>query len=717
MLWRRQLSMKFPHVVCKKTLFVDAKRPDSERLKLKRWEMKRWFETCCAVGFVVLALSCAKPAPKAPPPALGDCAGNTTFLIGSGIYDITGPAAERGMMGYARLDQQTAGIHTRLWSRAFVMASPCNNHRVVFVSADLQMISQAVKLKVVDKLEKKYKDLYTAANVLLSATHTHSGPGGFSHYALYNLTTQGFDKQNFNVIVDGIYQSIVRAHENLAPGTISMAMDTLLHTSINRSQEAYTANPEAERAQYQYDTDKKMTVLKLAASTGQQIGMINWFAVHTTSMGNANRLISSDNKGFASHLFERLKNSDYTAEQAFVAAFAQSNEGDVSPNIYGGTAGGGPDDFASTDSSGRKQFRKALALYNTATELLAGGINYRHSYVDFSNVTVAPQWTDGVSAHKTCPAAIGMSMIAGAEDGPGFGKEGWDCNDVKDFWPVFVCTVLPNPCQGDKPVILQTGTMQPEPWTPQILPVQIVTIGKLAILAVPAEFTTTAGRRLRQTVLAQLQSHGIAHVVIAGLANAYAGYVTTKEEYGEQHYEGASTHFGPWTLAAYQQEFNRLALALRNNTPVDPGPQPPDVSSGLIDLQAKVVNDDKPADKEFGSVHIDAKSVYKRGDTVSVTFWGGHPKNDLKTQSTYLEVQRKNGASWETVARDWDPETKYIWKREQVAYSLVTIEWTIPDTTRTGIYRIRHDGNRKKNLLIFKKIYLYAGFSREFTVN
>ena len=42
-------------------------------------------------------------------------------------------------------------------------------------------------------------------------------------------------------------------------------------------------------------------------------------------------------------------------------------------------------------------------------------------------------------------------------------------------------------------------------------------------------------------------------VVIAGLTNTYASYVTTFEEYAMQRYEGASTIFGPHTLDAYIQ--------------------------------------------------------------------------------------------------------------------------------------------------------------------
>lgn len=40
--------------------------------------------------------------------------------VGRGIADITGEAADCGMLGYGKSDQRTAGIHQRLRSRAFV---------------------------------------------------------------------------------------------------------------------------------------------------------------------------------------------------------------------------------------------------------------------------------------------------------------------------------------------------------------------------------------------------------------------------------------------------------------------------------------------------------------------------------------------------------------------------------------------------------------------
>ena len=663
--------------------------------------MQQRFSSGCrlwAAVTLVLALSACSPEPSTPDDALATqsaaltdpCSGNQAFQVGAGIYDITGAAAELGMMGYAMVDQKTAGIHQRLRARAFVIASPCNGKRVAFVSSDLGQLFQGVKQQVMEKLRARYgSTLYTDANVVLSATHTHSGPGGFSHYALYNLTILGYDKQNFDTIVDGIYQAIVRANDNLTAGGIRVASADLNDASINRSPDAYLLNPASERAQYPTDTDKRMTLLWLQGNDGSEVGLINWFAVHGTSMGNDNLLISGDNKGYAAYLFEKNKGTSYTAQRTFVAAFAQSNEGDVTPNIYGGTNGGGANDFESTSLAANKQYTLAKTLYDGATVKLTGGVDYRHFYVKMDAVPVGAAYTSDGQAHTTCTAAIGQSMLAGAEDGPGFGYEGATCAQIHDVWDAFTCTLLTTPCQGEKPIVLQTGSMTPYPWTPEVLPLQVVRLGNVALVAIPFEPTTMTGRRLRNQVLAQLAPLGVDQVIISGLANAYAGYLATREEYAKQDYEGASTHFGPWTLAAVQQEVDKLAVAMRTGASVDPGPTPRDLRNDQTTLQTGVVFDDKPLSASFGGIVTDAKASYTRGSTASVKFWGGHPKNNLHIQGSYLQVQRKSGSTWVTVANDWDWETKYHWERNNCAptfaCSYVTTEWAIPTDGVLGV--------------------------------
>ncbi|NNB87763.1 neutral/alkaline ceramidase [Corallococcus exiguus] len=673
-------------------------------------------------GFRLSTASAQAGTPQAPAPAQAPanaCEGSANFLLGAARSDITGPAAEVGMMGYGQVSQKTEGIHLRLYSRAFVIASPCNGRRVAFVSADLGMVFQAVKQQVVERLRSKLGDTFSDDNVLLSATHTHSGPGGFSHYTFYNLTTFGFVPQNFEAIVSGITDSILRANARLADGSLRLSSGDLHGASINRSPEAYLRNPESERARYSDNVDDRMTLLRMTAADGRELGLVNWFAVHATSIGNTNTYISGDNKGLAAHTFEVEKGGRTPGgPDTFVAAFANSNEGDVTPNILGGTNGGGANDFEDAALSAKKQYDFAEHLWSTAGMPVMGGVDYRHAYVKMDAVDVAPAFTDG-RTHRTCPAAIGLSMLAGAEDGPGFGSEGATCENVHDVWSQFTCAAVTTPCQAEKPIVLEMGTMKPYPWSPEVLPLQVVTVGPLALVAVPFELTTMAGRRLRDTVRAQLQGTGVTDVVIAGPANAYSGYVATREEYARQDYEGASTHFGPWTLGALQQSFTGLASALREGASVPPGPTPRDLRKVVVGLQPGVVFDDKLLWVDFGAVSEEAKASYARGDTASVTFWGGHPRNDLKLGGTFLRVQRREpDGTWRDVANDGDGVALYHWQREfcvpTLACSKVRITWPIPRDTQPGTYRLVHEGNWKSGW--DGRIHPYAGSSRPFTV-
>jgi len=180
----------------------------------------------------------------APVPAL-----SSDFLIGSGIYDITGPAAELGMIGYSMPEQKTEGISMRLRSRAFVVVDPGSAKRVAFVSVDTGIIPQGIKQRVSQLLHDRYGSLYTDKNILLSANHTHSAPGAYSHYAMYNLSMFGYDETNFNCVANGIYQSIILAHNNLTPGSIQINTGNLNDCGWNRSPDAYENNPADELGQ------------------------------------------------------------------------------------------------------------------------------------------------------------------------------------------------------------------------------------------------------------------------------------------------------------------------------------------------------------------------------------------------------------------------------------------------------------------------------------
>lgn len=73
----------------------------------------------------------------------------------------------------------------------------------------------------------------------------------------------------------------------------------------------------------------------------------------------------------------------------------------------------------------------------------------------------------------------------------------------------------------------------PFDWQPKIVSTQLVLLGSLAIAAVPGEFTTMSGRRMKRLLSQKLEAAGLENptVIVAGLCNTYSDYITTFEEY------------------------------------------------------------------------------------------------------------------------------------------------------------------------------------------
>lgn len=518
------------------------------------------------------------------------------------------------MMGYVKAGNVVEDVETPLHARATVIREPESGRRFAFVCAEICFITLAIKQGVMDLLAARHPELgLREEDVLLTATHTHSAPGGYSHYFFYNVSIPGFCPEVWQRIIEGIVEAIAAADRQATPGRVRLAAGEIpseREVAFNRSLAAYNANPEVQpklsHDQRHLAVDREMTVLRLEREDGAPLGLISWFATHATNVHNDNRRISADNKGYASRQVE----AHFGGE--FVATFAQGPAGDVSPNFqrFPGLPfprGKFRDDFESARYNGAIQAETALALFEGAQQALPPVLDAALMYVDFADVEVPAAFADGQVRH-TAPAAIGVPMLKGTAEGPGipealavvvhalaaaykarlavtahFGPEGEreavrrmlerhgnkalvvEMGAGRILGNTDCVKVLPtaiDPVLGHIKEHHLAGTIGEEPWTPHVLPLQLVIVGRVAIAATPAEFSTMAGRRLKATILEALAPRGIERVVVTGYANGYSGYVTTPEEYDVQLYEGASTHFGKWTLGAYRARFHALALEL-----------------------------------------------------------------------------------------------------------------------------------------------------------
>lgn len=202
-----------------------------------------------------------------------------------------------------------------------------------------------------------------------------------------------------------------------------------------------------------------------------------------------------------------------------------------------------------------------------------------------------------------------------------------------------------------------------------------------------------------------------------------------------QRYEGASTLYGPHTLAAYiNQTLDFLPLlsadADTNASSLLDQPYPPDNSNASLSFIPGVVFDTPGLLRNFGDVLRDVEPTYPRRATVSVTFVGANPRNNLRLEATYAAVEqqvvvvgpggRRQGRVWRVVRDDSDWGLVFSWRRtsEVLGTSEVEITWETALGERgnqavetEGVYRIRYYGDSKS---VTGEITAFEGVSGEF---
>jgi neutral ceramidase len=157
---------------------------------------------------------------------------------------------------------------------------------IIFPASDIAFGDTGIRRSVINRLKELYPSLYDETNVVLSSTHEHAGPGGYTENLLSQITSLGYVRETAEAIVQGTLLAVQHAHRNLAPGSLAVGNITVLDGNINRSPSAYLANPPEERSRYNGDQDKTLTLLRFLDSQGNKKGFLSFYAVHGTSLYN-----------------------------------------------------------------------------------------------------------------------------------------------------------------------------------------------------------------------------------------------------------------------------------------------------------------------------------------------------------------------------------------------------------------------------------------------
>ncbi len=544
--------------------------------------------------------------------------------IGAAKQDMTCEIDGVGMLGYGKEGNIVRGVASRQYARAFVWQN--GDAVFAYLVADICFVTDALKDTIINELNRVLPHVFCYENVMLTAQHTHSGAGGFGQHFFYNLPFKGFRKDVLAIYAAAMALSIVNAYKNASDATMQFTtgeFDDAAEIGINRSLDAYNNNADVTEKrkpeEAAFAMDRTMQFLQFIDNEQNIIGNINWFGMHTTSMSNDNTLICADNKGFAAAYLEDFfyKNN----QKNTISAFAQSTAGDITPNyVYDEKKkwmrGKFENDLESAQFNGYLQYdlAKKLAAQNPAQHKLspASALDYIACYIDWSDMEASPEFTpQNEIGKRTAPSCLGMAFLEGTAEGPGAPKLlGVFAKKAAHFLHFYETNLKPKissknktvlqvalhkyEAQHPKSIVLEMqarrlllaaprkviiprwadthvrlmkeidelGLAAQQNWLPHEFQLQILILNDLAILGMPCEVTTIAGKRLRETVAPILAKRGVKTVIIQAYANGYAGYLTTYEEYQLQRYEGGHTPFGKWSLAAVQTQLQALAQQL-----------------------------------------------------------------------------------------------------------------------------------------------------------
>jgi neutral ceramidase len=485
------------------------------------------------------------------PPPSGVAAPVESLLAGAVEVDITPPPG-LPKAGYSRNARTGTGFRSRL--RARVLHLRAGTGSLALVQCDL-LGGSAVVHRLVARAVAGATDV-PAAGVLVGATHTHGGPGQFLGTDFYNRFASnepGFDAAWAQRLASRIGAGVRQAAEQRRPARLAWGSAEVWGLTRNRSLTSYVRNDDvvdrrAERQRAYVSVDPRLHMLRVDAvesdgGTGPLAALVV-FPVHGTGVPMRSAVYNADLWAYLTdELGVRVERSHGRRP---VLGAVEGTHADVAPALHPGTAG-----HLEAARIGRGIGARAAALYaaldGELTDRVDLACGLREVDLDRSRAI------DGVTLPRW--PAVGAALVAGAYE-----NETPVVHRIPPFRPGHPRRRAGGP-HGAKRVL--GGPLQrlilPLRGFPRVLPVQVLRIGDVALVGLPFEVTVEAGRRIEAAVAGRLAANGAGRVVVTSVANEYAGYCTTPEEYGEQRYEGGHTLYGPATQPFLAAHAARLA--------------------------------------------------------------------------------------------------------------------------------------------------------------
>jgi hypothetical protein len=195
--------------------------------------------------------------------------------------------------GYAaRQGRPSASVHDELYARAVVLEQA--GRRFALVSCDLVGITRDVRARAADLLAPLG---IGPADLLLAATHTHSGSGALARDRLAEVVMGKFDPNLLDFTLDAVAEAVAVAATRLEPVTLKTASGAAPGFACNRRR------PEGP-------CDPTIGILSLERYRGAPVAWLVSFGAHPTLLGPDNLAISRDWPGPLVDCLKRFSGAD-----------------------------------------------------------------------------------------------------------------------------------------------------------------------------------------------------------------------------------------------------------------------------------------------------------------------------------------------------------------------------------------------------------------------
>lgn len=591
---------------------------------------------------------------------------------GVGRSDITPPTG-LPTFGYVRDDAIAHGVNTRLFARAIVLKQ--GQKKLAIVTTDLGATPGGLLAYVAEALAKRG---FSESNVIISASHTHNGPAGFSTFQGDNFVapTKG-DPTNFKTagdphvlgfLVTRIAIAVARADDDLAPAKVGWGTTQLAGVTDNRSLEAHLAdfgfdlpygggNVGMDPGGYLDTIDPEVDVLRVdrIGRRGKSIPLGGWvnFADHGTVNPYEFDVYNADHTGVASRVFEAgvRRAGHVPRSRLVVGAYGNADAGDMTA----GLRGRGP---AFAEDVGRKEANAMLRAWRQAGKTMDASpvFDWRWSRFCFCGRSVDGEAVDD-------HGVVGLPFLTGSEENRGPLYDETHDNYEGRRLPVGV---------GPQSRKIQ-AVQRPIGDFPTAYPLFVVGIGSGVLVSIPGEATVGVGRQIRDAVS---KASGVTSVGLVGYANEYLHYFTTPQEYEMQHYEGGSMLFGKYSATLIEHDLGSLASDLVVGRAA-PDPVAFDPRNGVA-----------PDTSPYGSGGNTGKVTTQPKTTPRIArasfSWQGAPQGlDRPLDAPFVAIQRRGKKHWRRYTDDLG--IQIAWRVDD--NGVYTAEWQVPVKIRLGRFR------------------------------